>query len=103
MRSKDQTIVLGYNYENREDLFAVGDRLGVVDFICPEDKIFLPKDMVLVDEINRLKKYELLVVPWGASTKEKMQELIKMGVAGLTTDYPQVLAKVVAEGIKQSA
>lgn len=50
-------------------------------------------DHELLDEVavSSLKERGFRVVPWTVNEKERVQSLLKMGVDGVITDYPQVM------------
>lgn len=43
--------------------------------------------------VKRCREFEMKLIPWTVNKKDKMDELIEMGVDGIITDFPNKLAK----------
>jgi glycerophosphoryl diester phosphodiesterase len=47
-------------------------------------------EIVTADLIKKCKKKNMKIIPWTVNEKEKIEELKKMGVDGIITDYPDL-------------
>lgn len=76
-------VKLAYLTENEEELAVITQKLGFIpDYLSP---YFKWVDKSLVDACHQMN---MLVLPWTVNEKADMEKLIKMGVDGLITDYP---------------
>jgi glycerophosphoryl diester phosphodiesterase len=53
--------------------------------------------MLTAEKIKKFHKKGIKVVPWTVNDEELMKDLIKNGVDGIITDYPDILLKVLEE------
>ena len=54
-------------------------------------KVYSPYHILLNNyEVNNIHKSNMKVIPWTVNRKEDMINLLKMGVDGLITDYPNI-------------
>lgn len=79
-------IKLAMLIENKN---SIEDNIIQLGFV---PQIYSP-DYHLVNEQTILfcKKNNMQLIPWTVNEKEKMQELINLGVNGIITDYPDIL------------
>jgi glycerophosphoryl diester phosphodiesterase len=69
-----------------ENVRSVETNLGALGFI---PAIYSPYYMLLNKKVvDELHERNIKVIPWTVNDSDKMQELVKMGVDGLITDYP---------------
>lgn len=65
------------------------DAKTILNSLSFRPTIFAPDYQLLkAEDIKEFKKMGVLVIPWTVSTKDEMIKLIKMGVDGIITDYP---------------
>ncbi|WP_276485957.1 glycerophosphodiester phosphodiesterase family protein [Paraflavitalea pollutisoli] len=50
--------------------------------------------LVTADMVAACKQHNMKLVPWTVNTKEEMQTLIKLGVNGIITDYPNYFSQL---------
>ncbi|RYF57622.1 MAG: hypothetical protein EOO27_15010 [Comamonadaceae bacterium] len=48
--------------------------------------------LVTAQTVADCKKHKMLLVPWTVNTAQDVEKLIKLGVNGIITDYPDLLA-----------
>ena len=72
-----------------EEIIRAARSLGV-EVISPYEKF------VTVDFVNKAHQVGLKVVPWTVNEKDNMLRLIRLGVDGLISDYPDRLGQVIA-------
>lgn len=76
-------VKLAYLTENEEELSVITQKLGFIpDYLSPYYKWV---DKSLVDACHQMN---MRILPWTVNEKDDMAKLIKMGVDGLITDYP---------------
>jgi glycerophosphoryl diester phosphodiesterase len=76
-------VKLSFLTESEDDLSVITKKLGFIpDVYSPAYKLV---DKKLVDDSHQL---QMLLIPWTVNEKADMEKLIKMGVDGLITDYP---------------
>ena len=69
---------------------------ALLDEVSPT--AYHPAAWVVTDEeIAKLKKRGLPVNVWGVNAEKDMRRLIAAGAAGIITDFPQVLRRIIAE------
>ena len=73
-----------------EEIIRAARSLGV-EVISPYEKF------VTVDFVNKAHQVGLKVVPWTVNEKDNMLRLIRLGVDGLISDYPDRLGQVMTE------
>lgn len=89
-------VKLAYLSENEEALDVVTKKLGFIpDYFSPNYKWV---DKALVDACHQMS---MLIIPWTVNEKSEMEKLIKMGVDGLITDYPD-RAQEVLRGVTEN-
>ncbi|MEX0773756.1 MAG: glycerophosphodiester phosphodiesterase family protein [Balneolales bacterium] len=76
-----QALLISRNSEEREKL----DDLGHVPDILSPNYSLVTRDMV-----TRSQELGMKVIPWTVNDLKEMERLIKMGVDGLITDYPNL-------------
>jgi len=82
-------VKLAYLTEDDEELAAITKKLGFIpDMYSPE---YTRVDKELVVACHALN---MLLIPWTVNEKADMEKLLKMGVDGLITDYPDRAAEV---------
>lgn len=70
------------------------DKLSRLDFI-PE--VYSPHYSILVgeDQVDYLQKMQMQVIPWTVNSRKDIRRMIRFGVDGIITDYPErVLRKL---------
>ncbi len=88
MRNIDDTLPLVLLVENREGLDWNLEQLGFVpDIYSPGFRLI---DEALVEQVH---ERGMKLVPWTINETEDMERLIRMGVDGLITDYPNRAAE----------
>lgn len=50
--------------------------------------------LVNADMVNACKQHKMKLVPWTVNTKDEMRALIKLGVDGIITDYPNYFSQL---------
>ncbi len=107
---KDRTITIsGKNWElvnsiraareNSIGLFSVQKNKDFVKLFSFLEKnnlqgdigVSIKEDMVDEELVEQLKEKGLLVVVWGVDSPKRAVELVRLGVAGITTDNPAIL------------
>lgn len=74
-----------------EDSLSVEEHLTRLGF-SPD--IYSPDYHLLSEEvIQQLHNKNIKVIPWTVNTREEMDALIKMGVDGIITDYPNLILR----------
>ena len=87
---KDNSIPIAYLVENDNDFQA---NMNVLSFI---PKIYSPKyELVNKSLIEQCKAMNMKVIPWTVNTIEDMKKLIKLGVDGIITDYPNIIEEAI--------
>ncbi|MTB51092.1 glycerophosphodiester phosphodiesterase [Lewinella sp. W8] len=92
IRSKNPDIQLAYLDEFPGNLKQKMDSLGFVPPIY--SPYHEPLNANLMDSIRQLN---MRVVPWTVNEVDRMRELIKLGVDGIITDYPDRIATALKE------
>jgi len=92
MHEIDPQIAISLLVENRDGL---QQNLARISFL---PQIYSP-DYQLLDQaqIDAAHTQGILVIPWTVNDEITIRELVKMGVDGLITDYPDLGAEVLAE------
>ncbi len=69
-----------------ENMRPVETNLGALGFV---PAIYSPNYMLLNKKaVEELHERDIKVIPWTVNDTDKMQDLVKMGVDGIITDYP---------------
>jgi len=79
-----------------------GSALGIlkeaesyVDIFSPSWRLIVPEDsLFLHSTVQEIQKAGFLVIPWTVNNQQEMELLIKLGVDGIITDYPDSLNMV---------
>ncbi|MFW6268714.1 MAG: glycerophosphodiester phosphodiesterase [Bacillota bacterium] len=77
-------------FSSMEELISKA-RKNMVDMVCP------PAEAVTGELVKELHEKNFLVRAWGLSNKpdrKQMQRLIRTGINGMTTNYPDILAEI---------
>lgn len=70
----------------------ISSKLAVLGF---KPEIYSPEYQLLNQQkVNYLHKQDIKVVPWTVNEQEQMKKLVKMGVDGIITDYPDRAAEL---------
>jgi len=85
----DQT--LSYLVEDEGTITTHFKRLGFMPQVYSPDFSLLTRK-----EVEAAHKLNVQVIPWTVNAAEDMEEMIKLGVDGIITDYPDRLMKVVS-------
>lgn len=89
VRAIDKSVVLAYLVEG-EGSFE--ERLKMLSF---QPEIYSPEHILVNPEmIKKAGELNMKVIPWTINDKERMEELIELGVDGIITDYPNLIEKV---------
>lgn len=76
-------VKLAYLTENEDDIAFITKKLGFIpDVFSPAYKL-VDKELITAS-----RQLQMLVIPWTVNETADMEKLIKMGVDGLITDYP---------------
>lgn len=76
-------VKLAYLTENEDDLQLITKKLGFIpDCLSPNFKL-VDKTLVAACHLQNIQ-----LIPWTVNEIEDMEKLLKMGVDGLITDYP---------------
>ena len=90
VRQLDPLIVAGYLYQ--ESLADAVDKA-----VAAGARQILPRaDRVTGKLVEEAHRSDLRIVAWTVNAREKMKELIDLGVDGIITNYPQELASLLA-------
>lgn len=90
VRQLDPVIVAGYLFEEPlTDTVSKAVASGARQLLPRADRI----TGRLVEEAHR---NDLRIVAWTVNSREKMKELVDLGVDGIITDYPQELVRLLA-------
>lgn len=99
LRALDSKAVLGFIYstdalEHMEKLYP-GNGFDHLLFLLSSINIQIisPQHRLLqkAEDVQKLKQAGLRVIPWTINDPKRWEELVKMGVDGLITDYPEQL------------
>ena len=83
---QDSTVKVAYLIEEPGNL---DKQLALLDF---KPDIYSPYYMLLNEElIQKLHDQDILVIPWTVNEPEVMKRLVKSGVDGVITDYPNLI------------
>ena len=83
---------LVYLVANQDTFEENMDKLGFTPYIySPYYKL------VSSELIQQCKDTNMLLIPWTVNDKEEMSELIRLGVNGIITDYPDILIDLISE------
>ena len=107
----ERTSVQSFDPRALEAMHAIDPNVSIVLLVDNEDGLernlaslsFKPQiyspDYKLLDQaqIKSAHARDIQVIPWTVNDAESMKALVKMGVDGLITDYPDVGIKVLAE------
>ena len=88
----DPHISISLLVENQDGLQQNLKQLSFVPQIYSPDYQLLDRD-----QIDAAHAQDILVIPWTINDEKTIRELVKMGVDGIITDYPDLGAKVLAE------
>ncbi len=83
LNKQNANVTLAFLTESEDDLESVVEELGFIpDIFSPAFK--------LVDRqlVSACRKQNVRIIPWTVNEVDQMEKLIKMGVDGLITDYP---------------
>ena len=70
---------------------SVDENLQALGF---KPDIYSPAYQLVKEEtVEACKKHGMKLVPWTVNTAEEIEKLVKMGVNGIITDYPNLLSK----------
>lgn len=84
-------VKLAYLTESEDDIAQITKKLGFIpDIYSPAYKLV---DKQLVEASHQL---QMSLIPWTVNEKADMEKLIKMGVDGLITDYPNRAVEVLS-------
>ena len=90
VRQLDPLIVAGYLYE---ESFADAVRKAV----AAGARQILPRaDRITANLVEEAHRSDLKIVAWTVNARQKMKELMDLGVDGIITDYPQELVSLLA-------
>ena len=82
-------------------VFLIDNPLGLQEnlkHLSFTPSIYSPDHQLLnQEEIDAAHALDMRVIPWTVNDKETMRELIRLGVDGLITDYPDLGMQLVAE------
>ncbi len=92
MHAIDPQIAISLLVDNRQGLLQNLSRLSFIP------QIYSP-DYQLLDpaQIDAAHKQDIKVIPWTVNDEKTIRELVRMGVDGLITDYPDLGVRVLAE------
>lgn len=83
----DPAITLALLVENREGLKKNVERLGFTPAIYSPNHLLVTPELV-----NNTHAQNIKIIPWTVNQVDRMNELIKMGVDGIITDYPNLIS-----------
>jgi glycerophosphoryl diester phosphodiesterase len=90
VRRLDPLIVAGYLYEK-----SLAN--AVAEAVAAGARQILPRgDRITANLVEEAHRNDLKIVAWTVNAREKMKELIDLGVDGIITDYPQELVSLLA-------
>jgi glycerophosphoryl diester phosphodiesterase len=79
---------LAFLVENTAGMDANLEKLGFTPHIYSPYYLFVDRKMV-----NTCKKKGMQLIPWTVNDVQSMRRLIRLGVDGIITDYPNLIAK----------
>lgn len=82
-------IALSLIVENKLSIPENIDILGFNPYMYSPEYVHVSPEM-----IHFGKKHNIKIVPWTVNTKEEINQLVKIGVDGIITDYPDLFEKV---------
>jgi glycerophosphoryl diester phosphodiesterase len=116
MGIENQTTIQSFDVNVLEELYKIADRKFKIAFLTGKGKkfaknlgklnfkpdIYSPNYKLLNEKaISELHEQKIKVIPWTINNKDEMEELIRWGVDGIITDYPDLLAgKIVTVNIE---
>jgi glycerophosphoryl diester phosphodiesterase len=71
------------NDKSLDDLYKIGSCLQAA-VLSPHHSLLIKKE-----DVERLQKTGARVIPWTVDQIDRLQELVKMGVNGIITNYPR--------------
>ncbi|MBY0517618.1 MAG: hypothetical protein K2P81_11950 [Bacteriovoracaceae bacterium] len=75
-----------------EEKFKVSDALKSLGF---NPTVFSPDyNLLTAEAVSELHKAKVLVIPWTVNDVASMEKVLKMGVDGIITDYPDLIEQV---------
>ncbi len=96
MKKQAPEITLGLLTEEKSDPEKLIQQLGFLP------QYFNPKHVLVTEQLlSFCRSQRIKILPWTVNTAPEMRRLIRMGVCGLITDYPDIGAKVAASVNKE--
>ena len=90
VRKLDPLIMVGYLYED-----SLAD--AVEKAVAAGARQILPRvDRITANLVEEAHRSDLKIVAWTVNARQKMKELMDLGVDGIITDYPQELVSLLA-------
>ena len=90
VRQLDPLIVAGYLYDE-----SLADAVGKA--VAAGARQILPRvDRITANLVEEAHRSDLKIVAWTVNARQKMKELMDLGVDGIITDYPQELVSLLA-------
>lgn len=92
IRKKYSDVKLALIVENRNGPEKNIEKLGFVPDIYSPDHLLVNEELMQFAVQNGMK-----VIPWSVNTKEEILSVLKQGVDGIITDYPDKAKEIVKE------
>ncbi|MEJ7767051.1 MAG: glycerophosphodiester phosphodiesterase family protein [Chitinophagaceae bacterium] len=89
LHAKHPSIVLSYLVEKAGTLQSQLDKLGFVPETYSPQLSFVTQELV-----KQCHEQGMKIIPWTVNTTEEMNSLIKMGVDGIISDYPNLFKQI---------
>lgn len=88
-KKKYPQVAIGFLTDSKTTFEQNIEELGFIPhFYSPQ------YSLVTAELISKVHNKESRLVPWTVNTSEKVDELVKMGVDGIITDYPNLLKDI---------
>jgi glycerophosphoryl diester phosphodiesterase len=85
--------------EDRQADFVAWALAVTADYIhpCWENEIPTPHKLLTTDMISSIRRHGLGLITWHEERPSELQELVKLGVDGICTNAPDLLAVILRE------
>lgn len=85
LHKNHKDLLLALIVENSLSIKENLKQLGFLPFMYSPEYVLINKD-----EMDFLKENNIVVVPWTVNKEEEIEKLLKLGVDGIITDYPNL-------------
>ena len=89
LHTKHPSIVLSYLVEKAGTLQTQLDKLGFVPETYSPEMSFVTPELV-----KQCHEQGMKIIPWTVNTTDEMKNLIRMGVDGIISDYPDLFKQI---------